>query len=111
VHASIWHWTQREDCTALNMSIGYWQAARVYVLVGEGENALKYARLCLAASPSENAFAMGYAHEATARAEKLLGHTDVAAEHVAKGMAFAERVTEAEDKKALVADLEEIASA
>ena len=23
--ASTWHWTQREDCTPANLSIGYWQ--------------------------------------------------------------------------------------
>ncbi len=24
--ASLWHWTQREDCTDMNLSIGYWLA-------------------------------------------------------------------------------------
>jgi hypothetical protein len=27
--ASLWHWRQRPDCTQRNMSIGYWQIARV----------------------------------------------------------------------------------
>ena len=39
--ASLWHWTQREDCTDQNLSIGYWQAARVYALAGEPDNARK----------------------------------------------------------------------
>ena len=33
--ASLWHWTQRPDCSTTNLSIGYWQAARVYALAGE----------------------------------------------------------------------------
>ena len=40
--ASLWHWTQRSDCTPTNLSIGYWQASRVYVLVGQVENARIY---------------------------------------------------------------------
>ena len=39
VHASHWHWTQIDGATAENFSIGYWQAARVYALLGEAENA------------------------------------------------------------------------
>ena len=33
--ASLWHWTQRPDCSTTNLSIGYWQAASVYALAGE----------------------------------------------------------------------------
>ena len=45
--ASLWHWSQRDDCTPTNLSIGYWQASRVYALLGQAENAMQYARLCL----------------------------------------------------------------
>ena len=27
--AATWHWTQRPDCTSTNLSIGYWQTARL----------------------------------------------------------------------------------
>ena len=40
--ASIWHWTQREDCTDKNLSIGYWQASRVYALLGQADDARRY---------------------------------------------------------------------
>jgi hypothetical protein len=37
--ASLWHRTQREDCISTNLSIGYWQAARIYTLLGRIEAA------------------------------------------------------------------------
>ena len=58
--ASLWHWTQREDCTAKNLSIGYWQVARVYALAGEPDNARKYAQHCLDITPTDDAFCLGY---------------------------------------------------
>ncbi|WP_395741367.1 hypothetical protein [Prosthecobacter sp.] len=33
--ASLWHWTQREDCTLRHRSIGYWQVSRVYAVRGK----------------------------------------------------------------------------
>ncbi len=43
-HASLWHWSQRADCCEKNLSIGYWQLARIYALLGEENNAGKFAR-------------------------------------------------------------------
>ena len=63
--ASLWHWTQRDDCTEKNLSIGYWQAARVYALAGEADNARKYAQRCLDITPTDDPFCLfAYAHEA-----------------------------------------------
>jgi len=45
-HASMWHWTQRPDCKQENLSIGYWQAARVYAILRRVEEARRYANLC-----------------------------------------------------------------
>jgi len=66
--ASLWHWTQRDDCSATNMSIGYWQASRVYATVGFASEARRYATLCLEASnrPNVPPFYAGYAYEALA---------------------------------------------
>ena len=61
--ASLWHWTQREDCIDQNLSIGYWQAARVFALAGERDNARKYAQRCLDITPTDDPFCLGYAHE------------------------------------------------
>ena len=46
--ASLWHWTQRADCTDQNRSIGHWQASRVYALIGQGDNARRHGGLGLA---------------------------------------------------------------
>ena len=103
--ASLWHWAQRPDCSPTNLSIGYWQTARVYALAGEAANARKYAGLCLNITPTDDAFCLGYAHEATARAEALAGNQELANEHLAKATQFATNVTKAEDRKLLEADL------
>mgnify|MGYP000058206678 CR=1 FL=1 len=107
--ASLWHWTQREDCTDTNLSIGYWQAARVYALAGEATNARKYARLCLDITPTDDAFYLGYAHEAMARAEALAGNQELANEHLAKATQFATNIIKVEDRKLLEADLATLA--
>ena len=73
--ASTWHWTQRQDCTPTNLSVGYWQTARIYTLIRQVENARRNGRLCLKASQAQGAeqFTLGYAYEALARAEMIAG--------------------------------------
>lgn len=107
-HASMYHWTQRPDCTDRHLSIGYWQASRIYCLVGQAENALRYAQLCLEITPSDDAFCLGYAYEALARAEKLAGHETQAREHLAQAWKQAEQVTDEDDRKYLEADLKSL---
>src|SRR5262245_27775596 len=68
--ASMWHWTQREDCKRQNLSIGYWQLSRVYAIAGRPDDARRYGQLCLEHSREEPPFYLGYAYEALARAEK-----------------------------------------
>ena len=103
--ASLWHWTQRTDCTSMNMSIGYWQASRVQAILGRAEEARRYGHLCLAHSPQESPFLLAYAREALARAENVAGNRALAAEHRAEAGRLAERVTDAEDRELLLMDL------
>jgi len=88
--ASTWHWTQREDCTQTNLSIGYWQTSRIYAMLGQADNARRYGHLCLAASQAEDVppFYLGYAYEALARAEAVAGD----GEHMEEYLAEAHRV-------------------
>jgi len=106
--ASLWHWTQREDCTAENLSVGYWQAARIYALLGQAENARSFALRSLAASQGEGVapFYLGYAYEALARAEAVAGNRAQAAEYLAEARRAAERMTDAEAQKMLLDDLD-----
>jgi hypothetical protein len=103
--ASIWHWTQREDCTSRNLSIGYWQASRIHAVLGRAGEARRYGQLCLEHSRQEPPFFLAYAYEALARAERLAGNEATAEEYRAEAMRLAEMVTDPEDKKLLIDDL------
>jgi len=105
VQASLWHWTGRPDCSDKNLSIGFWQASRVYALVGEADNARKYASLCLDKTPRDDEFCLGYAYEALARAELLVGNNAKARQHLADARRQAEGVSDDESRQMLVDDL------
>lgn len=102
---SLWHWTQREDCTSRNLSIGYWQASRIQAVLGRAGEARRYGQLCLEHSRQEPPFFLAYAYEALARAEKLAGNESLAESYRAEAMRLAEMVTDPEDKKLLIDDL------
>ncbi len=108
--ASTWHWTQRPDCTPTNLSIGYWQTARIFALLGQAENARRYAQMCLEASqtPGVEPFYLAYAYEALARAEAIAGEKGRAYGYLAEARRLAEQVEEADDRDALLADLETV---
>lgn len=108
-HASLAHWRERADCTAQNLSIGYWQVSRVHAVLWQAENARRYGRLCLDVSGAEPPFYLGYAHEALARAEKLAGNAIVAQQHLAEARRLAELVADAEERAALNSDLDQLA--
>jgi hypothetical protein len=109
-HTSFWHWTQVENHTPTNLSIGYWQISRVYAVVGNGEQALYYANRCEEVSLNGNIppFFIGYAYEAQARAYKVLGQDNDAQSSYQKAKTYTELVVDEESKKMLVKDLEEI---
>jgi hypothetical protein len=104
--ASLWHWTQREDCTEDNLSIGYWQVSRIYAILGRSAEARRYAALCMQHTPQEKPFLLAYAHEAAARAEKSAGNTDQVVEHRAAAVALAGSIDDEEDRNYLMKDLE-----
>lgn len=106
--ASLWHWTQREDCTPKNMSIGYWQTSRIYALLGREHPARKYGQLSLGYAKDAEPFFIAYAYEALARAAKLAGDTDTMNEHLASARKLAEDVTDADSKKMLEDDLDSL---
>ncbi len=103
--ASIWHWTQREDCTDKNLSIGYWQASRVYALLGRADDARRYGQATLNSGKEAEPFFVAYAYEALARAESVAGDTAKRDEYLAQAHTLTEQVTDAESKKMLEADL------
>jgi len=106
--ASIWHWTQRADCKSTNLSIGYWQASRICAILGRADDARRYAQLCLRHSKDEAPFFLAYAYEALARAEQVAGNGPQAAKYRAEAVQLTEAVTDDEERKMLVDDLETI---
>jgi hypothetical protein len=108
--ASLWHWTQREDCTPTNLSIGYWQVARVYALIRQADQARRYGDLCLKASQTDGVlpFYQGYAYEALARAEQVADNLDAMEKFLIQAHQIASGLTEPSEKKQLLKDLASI---
>ncbi|MDN4608226.1 hypothetical protein [Sporosarcina highlanderae] len=107
-HSSFWHWTQAEECTEQNLSIGYWQLSRVYAVVGQGENSLNYAKRCIAVSEEAGLapFYIGYGYEAAARACNVLGQSTESRRFKEVAYEYLEKMTDEGSKKLLVSDLE-----
>jgi len=105
--ASHWHWTQREDCNATNISVAYWQTSRIYATLGQAENARRYAELCLDVSQGDDVgpFYLAYAHEALARAAYIAGDDLAMERHLIDARRVAEKVSQEESKQWLVDDL------
>jgi len=108
--ASFYHWMQRPDHTAENRSISLWQISRVYALLGQAENARRYAEQCLAESDSPGLppFCLGFAYEALARAAMVAGRKDQMQAYLALARQTAGKISEAEDRNLLLNDLQSI---
>jgi len=104
--ASAWHWKQRDDCTQVNLSVSFWQTSRIFSILGQVDNARRYARLCLDASQGEDVaqFYLGYAYEAMARAESLAGDTQVE-QYLKKARNVAAAMSDSDEKQMLLDDL------
>ena len=103
--ASLWHWSQREDATPQNLSVGNWQVSRVYCLLGQVDNARRYAEVSLKLAEGSEPFYAAFAYEALARAEMVAGNKAKMQEYLEKALALAEKVEYEEDKQVLMGDL------
>jgi hypothetical protein len=106
--ASLYHWSQREDCTNRNLSVGYWQASRICALLGQADNARRYGELCLRYSQDEDAFYLGYAYEALARAESVAGQGEKAAKYLQDAHGQLAQISDPEERELLEKDLKTI---
>jgi hypothetical protein len=109
--ASFYHWTMRADYTAQSRSVSLWQISRVFALLGQAENALRFAEKCRAESEASDLppFFIGYAYEALARACKIQGNNAESRDHRETARELAEKVADAEDRQLLVKDLDALA--
>jgi hypothetical protein len=108
--ASIWHWSKRPDQTRGNLSIGYWQLSRIYILLGEADSARQYGQLCLETSRGEGTlpYHLGYAYETLARAEALAGNKIKSDEYLRLAREVSEKMTDPEARQMLIKDLDTI---
>ena len=110
-HASLWHWTEREDCLPKNLLVAYWLLSRVYSVVRQAKPAQHYASLALttAQSASVRPYFLGCAYEAVARAAALAGDSAVFAEASREAREIAQSLEDEGDRKMLLADIDSIA--
>ena len=110
-HASHWHWAQISDHTPTNISIAYWQAARIYALRGETKNARRSAEPCHQVSQNEGVepFFQGYSYEAMARAASIAGDREATETNCAEAARIAKSVGDKDSRKQLQEDLKTIA--
>ncbi|MBN2256585.1 MAG: hypothetical protein JW704_02025 [Anaerolineaceae bacterium] len=108
--ASHYHWTQRSDYSLESESIAYWQTSRIYTLLAQAGLAYQYAEKSLAASrrDGERPFFMGYSYEALARAEAIGGNQSKMMAALSKARHWAEKISDSDDRKALLADLDTV---
>ena len=108
--ASLFHWQNRPDCTAQNLSVGYWQASRIQALLGNASLAREHGEVCLGYSPELEPFYQGYAYEALARAALVAQDVPTAQAHLDAARSQAANVADPEHQGMLVKDLDAIAA-
>ncbi len=107
-HASRAHWEAVGN--PVNHAVGEWQISRVYAILNRPQEALYYAQACLNICQKNNitGFNLGFAYEALARTEFLLGNVAKADEYIALGKKAAVEVEIVEDREYLLGDLNSI---
>ena len=107
-HASRYHWGVIG--TPLEFERGDWQIARVYSVVGEADNALKFAQSCLHACIENQIgdFDLAFAYEAAARAYAVAGNTKMRDKHLDLAKEAGEAITKKEDRDYFFGELETI---
>jgi hypothetical protein len=107
-HASLAHWLKIGN--AQNFSIGEWQISRVYATLKRAEPALYHGlrALEIAEKAPLAPFYISYGHEAVARAHALNANSAAVASHLAKGLEFANKVENADERAMLLKDLDSI---
>ncbi|MEO8935976.1 MAG: hypothetical protein ABI277_11390 [Burkholderiaceae bacterium] len=109
--ASLWHWTQRVDCTDRNRSVGYWQASRIRAIVGHADEAERYARLCMDCSAALAPFYRAYAHEALARAALSRGDEATCRTNAIQARVLVQAIVDDNERELVLADLETLGAA
>ncbi len=107
-HASCHHWAAVGS--AQERSVGEWQVARVYAVLGRPEPALHHARqaLRIAEAGGLPAFYVACAHEAMARAAQVAGDRSAFDRHWEKADLLGRELADEDERDVLYADLNEL---
>lgn len=107
-HASRHHWG--DVGTPVNFARGEWQVSRVYSVLDRGEPALVHARLCLDTCVEYGIgdFDIAYAHEAMARAYRVLGDQTESTAHAEEARRAAAGIADPEDREHAIEDIAEL---
>jgi hypothetical protein len=103
--ASLWHWSQRPDCTDRNRAIGFWQASRIRAILGHAHEATRYANLCLSYSGSLSPFHQACAQEALARAALVREDRAALEAHANQMRELLQTIDDPEEREIILADL------
>jgi len=104
--ASLWHWSQREDVTDENLSVGYWQVSRVYCLLRQPDSARRYGLMALKYAHELSPFLKGYAYETLARTEMVANKRVIMRTYLEKAHDLLSQIENDEDRQLLEKDLE-----
>lgn len=107
-HASRYYWSKTGDY--VNWSRGDWMLSKVYSIVGEGQNALKYALANekLHTKYTLKDFDAAFIHEALARSYALLEKRDLKEFHLGKARGLIDGIRKEEDREYFIGELEKI---
>jgi DNA-binding transcriptional MerR regulator len=105
-HASRFHWDNVGDDQ--NRAIGEWQCSRVYSTLGRPESALYHAQRCLeyTSRSGSEVWMQASAYEGLARAQAVAGDVDAARDSRSRALALIETVSDPEDRKIVLADID-----
>ncbi|MEK0414879.1 MAG: hypothetical protein RL352_276 [Actinomycetota bacterium] len=104
-YAAAYHWQRAEGSTPANSARADWLLSRVWAVRGQGDQAMLYAKRCMATCETSSLvdFDLAYAHEALARAHACLGQASEARRH--KERASQISIADPEDKAVVDGDL------
>ena len=107
-HASRAHW--QVVGTPDNHAVGEWQISHVYAILNKLEPAMYHAQACLDICQKNQigGFNLGFAYEALARAEYMIGNQDQAEKYINLGKTAANDVKKIEDRNYLLKELNNI---
>ena len=100
-HASLAQW--RVAGTGVNHQRGEWLIGRAWILLGDGEQALRHARRTAELTEIHRAemedFDLAFTHEEMARALAMCGYEEEARRYIALAQEAGEKIVDAEDRQ------------